>query len=175
MSADIKKYLPYIIGGVVVLYLLYKVMGRGGGGQAVQPTVPQTQIVQTPQTDPLAVLRGQAFQTLSEFDLGAIQAEAQTAQANAGLALAQQQQNLQYQLGTQQIAAGVQEASFAAQAQQQAAQNAYNQQMFQQQAQAQALSNYYGALNTQSILGSVNNALGTIFGGFGGVNPVITF
>lgn len=171
MSEELKKYLPWIIGGVVILYFVARAM-KGGGGGGPAPTAPQTQITQTPQTDPLAMLRGQAFQALTQFDLGAIQAEAETARANAALALAQQQQNLQYQLGAQQISASVDIANAQSQAQQQAAQNTYNSQIFQQQAQANALKQYYSAINQRSILGSINNAIGTIFGGGGGLGNI---
>jgi hypothetical protein len=170
MNEDLKKYAPWLVGGIIVFYVLYKLVGGRGAATAPAPIVPQTQITQTPQTDPFAELRGQAYQQLSSFGLGAIQAEAQAAIAQSQAALQAQTLGLQYQLGSQQIDAQTQQAGLLAQAQNYASQQAYAAQQAQAAAQQSAINQYYSMRNQQSILGSVNTALGTLLGGFGGAN-----
>lgn len=53
------KYLPWIVVGAIVLYLLTKLKSNVG-------LAPQTQFQETPQSDPFAQLRGQAFGQLAE-------------------------------------------------------------------------------------------------------------
>jgi hypothetical protein len=169
MNEDLKKYLPWIIGAVVVILILRKVMG--GGAQTTPTIVPQTQLTQTPQTDPLAALRGSGFQQLAQFGLGAIQAEsaAQTAaiQAQAQTSLAQTEAQLQNQLQNRTLDTQLQQTQLITDAQAQAAYNQNAQQNYNTQQQNAAISAYYNAVNQRNILGSINNALGTIFGGGG--------
>jgi endonuclease/exonuclease/phosphatase (EEP) superfamily protein YafD len=185
MSEDFKKYLPWIIGGIVVLLILRKFLS---GGQTQQAIVPQTQFVQTPQTDPLAQLRGEGFTQLAQFGLGAIQAEAAAATAQAQTAaqtaLAQSNANLQYNLANKNIDAQLQQTQIMADAQAAAADLNYQQRANDVASQQAAINRYYSSVNQANILGSVNTALKNIFGGgggifgggggvFGGVSPII--
>lgn len=165
---DLKKYLPWIIGAVVVLLILRKLMS--GGTQ--QTIVPQTQFVQTPQTDPLAQLRGEAFNQLAQFGLGTIQAEtaAYTAQTQsaASTALAQTQAQLQYQLANKSLDTQLQQTQLVTDAQAAAADLNLQQRANDIASQNAAIQRYYSSVNQANILGSINTALGTIFGGGGG-------
>jgi hypothetical protein len=167
MSENVKKYLPWIIGIIVGFLILKKFLG--GGAQTQQAIVPQTQFTQTPQTDPLASLRGQAFQQLAQFGLGSIQAETAAftsqSQSQAQLALAQTQAQLANQIQNRNIDAQLQQTQLVTDAQQAAATLNYNQRANDVASQQAAISQYYNAVNQANILGSVNSALGGIFGG----------
>ena len=56
------KYLPWIIGAIVILYVLKKVTTRTG-------FAPQTQLTQTPQPDAYAEARSKAFDTLASLGI----------------------------------------------------------------------------------------------------------
>lgn len=178
-TAELEKYAPWVVGALVVLYILYKFVG--GSGSAQQTIVPQAQITDTPQTDPLATLRGQAFQELAQFDLGAIQAEAgaQTSaqQTTAQSQLAQTEAQLSTQVQLASIDAGTENTSILAQAQQYANDLQYEQATYNQQSQAAALQQYYNAINQQQIIGSIGSAVGGILGsgGLGSLGSIISF
>lgn len=174
METDIKKYWPYILGGLVGLYVLYKIMGSGsGGGSSPTPmTVPQTQITQQPQTDPLAQYRSDAFDQLAQFGLGAIQAQAAEAAAEAQAELSNTQLGDQYSLGTQQISAQEQEDYYNAQAAENQLANEYYNQQSAYASAANAASSYYNYLNNSALYNSISMGVGSILGGLGGSSSI---
>jgi hypothetical protein len=144
----IKQYLPWIIGGVVLLFILSRLKTN---------IVPQTTLTQTPQADPYAQNRFDAFQSL--IGLAGIQTQADAAKENAAAqtALAVRGQDLSYQLESSRITAGLQ---------------ALNLQFLQRdqdrQLQQRAIDASSSARTQQTILGSINTALQGIFGNKGG-------
>jgi hypothetical protein len=156
-----KKYLPWIIGGVVLLFVLSRLKTN---------LVPQTSLVQTAQPDPYAADRANAFQSL--ISLAGIETQAETARQENTLAntLATRAQDIQRELGLK---------SFDVQSQQinaayQAAINATNTSLLQReqdrQLQQSAINRAYDSRSTQQILGSINTALSSIFSNRGS-NP----
>lgn len=167
MSPELKKFLPWIIGGIVGLYLLNKFLGSRGQTQSA--IVPQSQFVQTPQTDPLATLRGQAFEQLTQFGLGTIQAETQAAVAQSQAQLQGVQQQMQFDLANKNLDTQLAQTQITSNAASNAALLNLEQRQNDIAAQQAAVNRYYSTVNTGNILGSVNQALSTLFGvGSGG-------
>lgn len=142
---SIKQYLPWIIGAVVVLYVLKKATTRTG-------FAPQTQLTQTPQPDAYAEARSKAFDTL------------------ASLGIAQTKAETQNDLEKFRIASTERVNLSALNLQERLAQLTSLQRYQDNQVQQGAIDRYYSSRNTQTILSSVNQALGSIFGNRGGRN-----
>jgi len=182
---EFKKYLPWIIGAAIVLFILSR-LSKGSGATFV----PQTQIVQTPQPDPYAQQRADVFSKIIDFAGIESATNAATEQAKQALAV-QSQSNI---LGaiTQSKALDVQSGIAANQynaalASTNAYANALSQQLNlnflqrQQDIQAQnaAINQYYSSRQNASIAGSISNALARIFqpqgGNVYGTPPIFGF
>lgn len=142
---NIKQYLPWIIGAVVILYVLKKVTTRTG-------FAPQTQLTQTPQPDAYAEARSKAFDTLASLGIAQTTSQAQSDLEKFRISSEERVNlsaiNLQQYLG--------QLTSF--------------QRSQDTQLQQGAIDRYYSSRNTQTILSSINTALSGIFGNRRGGN-----
>ena len=142
----IKQYLPWIIGAIVVLYIVRKATTRTA-------LLPQTQITQTPQVDPFAEARATAFGQL------------------IGLGVAQTQSDLESKridvasdLESKRIASGETISLSSLDVSRYIANLNLLQRDQDRQLQESAIDRYYSSRNTQAIIGSIGTALGGIFG-----------
>jgi len=151
---DWQKYLPWIIGGVVLLYVLTKFRQK-------TLLAPQTQITQTPQIDPYLEARSKAFDSL--VALAGIEAAQDTEKFKSTVGLTVANKSYDTQVTIAQILANAE--TYAA-----------NLNLFQRNQdrmiQQSAIDRYYSSRNTQAILGSVNQALSNVFGNRGNSNIV---
>lgn len=149
---NIKQYLPWIIGGIVLLFILSRLKTN---------IVPQTTITQTPQPDPYAADRATAFKSL--IDLAGIQTQADLAseRLSSETDLSKRTLDLQYALGLK--SADLEAARINA------ASNLANLDFLQRendrQVQQSAIDRFYSARTQSDIFGSINTALKGIFGG----------
>ena len=165
---DWQKYLPWIIGAAVILFVLSRLKSR-------TVLAPQTQIVETPQTDPYIGARITAFTSLA--DLASDIAAQDTVKA-LGLAReetarvvssgAQETERLRINTGltvaNRSFDTDISLAEITARVQQAIA----NLNLFSRNQDAEiqrsAIERYYSSRNLQNIVGSVSGALSTIFG-----------
>ena len=142
---NFKQYLPWIIGGIVILYVLKKATTRTG-------FAPQTQLTQTPQPDAYAEARSKAFESL--IGLGVTQTTAETSSALERARIASEEKINLTALNVQERLA---QLTSLERSQDRAVQQG-------------AIDRYYSSRNTGTILNSVNQALSTIFGNRRGGN-----
>jgi hypothetical protein len=154
-----KKYLPWIIGGIVVLFVLSRLKTT---------IVPQTSLVQTPQPDPYAADRASAFQSLINLAGIETQAETQRQETATTTALATRAQEIQYALGLKSFDIESSRINAAYNAAIQTANINLLQREQDRQLQQSAIDRAYDSRTTQNILGSINTALSSIFGKRGG-------
>jgi hypothetical protein len=151
----LKKYAPWIIGGIVLLFILSRLKTN---------LVPQTSLTQTPQPDPYAEDRATAFQSL--IGLAGIQTQADAAREQLAneTTLAQRAQEIQYALGLKSLDV----ESSRVNAAYQSAINAANLQFLNREQdrdlQQKAIDRANDSRTTGNILGSINAALTSIFG-----------
>lgn len=138
---SLKQYAPWIIGAIVILYVLKKATTRTG-------FAPQTQLTQTPQPDPYAEARASAFGSLLQVGVAETQSDLEK------FRIASEERVSQSALGVQE----------------RLAQLTSLQRYQDSQVQQGAIDRYYSSRNTQTILGSVNQALSSIFGNRRGGN-----
>ena len=131
---SIKQYLPWIIGGIIILYVFKKITTRTG-------FAPQTQLTQTPQPDAYAEARANAFGSLLELGVAETQADLEKFRIASTERVSQS-------------ALGVQERL---------AQLTSLQRYQDTQLQQGAIDRYYSSRNTGTILNSINQALSGIF------------
>ena len=148
----LKKYAPWIIGAIVVLYIVRKATTRTA-------LLPQTQITQTPQVDPFAEMRATAFGQL------------------IGLGIAQTQSDLESKridvasdLESKRIASGETVSLSSLDVSRYIANLNFLQRDQDTQLQQKAIDRYYSSRNTGTILSSINQGLNTLFGGNRSVN-----
>lgn len=143
---DWQKYLPWIIGGVILLYVLTKFKQR-------TILAPQTQITQTPQIDPYLEARSKAFDSL--VGLAVVEAAQDTEKFKSAVGLTVANKSYDTQVSLAQIYANAQ-------------MYADNLNLFQRnqdrQIQDSAIRRYYSSRNTEAISNSVSQALSSIFG-----------
>ncbi len=153
-----KKYLPWIIGGVVLLFILSRLKTN---------LVPQTSLTQTPQADPYAADRATAFQSL--IGLAGIQTQAETQRQETALttSLASRAQEIQRELGLKSFDVDTQRINAAYQAAINSANISFLQREQDRNLQQSAIDRAYSSQSTQQILGSINTALSSIFGNRG--------
>ncbi len=143
---NIKQYLPWIIGAVVLIYVLRKLTTKTS-------FLPQTQLIQTPQTDPYAESRSKAFELLAGLGASQTQSDLEKMRISETSAInrlrigAEKDVNLsaiefQNRLANLQVMQRSQDI----------------------QLQQSAVDRYYSSRNNQAILGSINQALSTVFG-----------
>ena len=148
----LKQYVPWIIGAIVVLYILRKMTTRTA-------LLPQTQITQTPQVDPFAEARATAFGQL------------------IGLGIAQTQSDLESKridvasnLESKRIASGETVSLSSLDVSRYIANLNFLQRDQDRQLQQNAVNRYYSSRDSTSIVGSISQALSSIFGNRQGGN-----
>lgn len=146
------KYLPWIIGAVVVLYILRKATTRTA-------LLPQTQITQTPQVDPFNEARSKAFDTLVGLGIAQTQADLESNR----IAVASD-------LESKRIASGETISLSSFDVSRYIANLNYLQRDQDRQSQDNAVNRYYSSRNTGSIVGSITQTLGQLFGNRQGGN-----
>jgi hypothetical protein len=143
---SIKQYLPWIIGAVVVIYVLRKLTTRTS-------LLPQTQIVQTPQTDPYAESRSKAFDALIGLGIAQTQGDIERAKISEASSLER------FRIGAEErinlSALDVQESL---------AQLNFLQRDQDRQLQQSAINRTISSRNTGNIVNSISQAISSIFG-----------
>lgn len=153
-----KKYLPWIIVAAVGLYLLSRLSGQS------TRLVPQTQFTETPQLDPLAESRAGAFSGLLQLAGLQIGEEAETARAEIVGRVTTRAQDIQRELGLKALETDLGKADLFAQAQRLAAEYQFFSRENDRQIQQSAIDRYQSSRTQSDIIGSINTALGIIFG-----------
>jgi hypothetical protein len=148
---DFKRYIPWIIGGAIVLFILLRLRGQS------TRLVPQTQLVESQQVDQFAESRASAFAGLLDVVGLQIGAEAETARAR-----------LQYDLGLKALETDLSKSKVLADAATREAEFTFLSRENDRQIQQSAIDRYYSSRNTSNIVGSVTQALSNIFSNRGG-------
>jgi hypothetical protein len=143
---SIKQYLPWIIGAIVVIYVLRKLTTRTS-------LLPQTQIVQTPQADPYAEARSKAFDAL--IGLGVAQTQGDIERAKIAEASSLERLRIGAEENINLSALNVQERL---------ANLNFLQRDQDRQAQQSAINRTISAQNTGNIVSSISQAISSIFG-----------
>jgi hypothetical protein len=143
---SIKQYLPWIIGAIVVIYVLRKLTTRTS-------LLPQTQIVQTPQADPYAEARSKAFDAL--IGLGVAQTQGDIERAKIAEASSLERLRIGAEENINLSALNVQERL---------ANLNFLQRDQDRQVQQSAINRTISAQNTGNIVSSISQAISSIFG-----------
>jgi hypothetical protein len=143
----LKKYWPWILVAAVGLYLISKLSSRSTA------LAPQTQLTETPQVDQYSADRLTAFQ--SALQLIGLQTEVEGQNERARISGGLTNKALDVDLA---------KTNLFAQAQNLQSQYNYLSRENDRQIQQNAIDSYYSSRNTQSIIGSINQGLSTIFG-----------
>lgn len=149
---NIKQYLPWIIGAIVFIYVLRKLTTKTA-------LVPQTQFVQTPQVDAYAEARSKAFELLTGLGIAQTQADVERSRIAEASSLERFRIEAEKDVNLSAI-----------QLQNRLANLNILQRSQDYQLQQSAIDRYYSSRNTQSIVGSITQALGQIFGNRSGGN-----
>jgi len=152
-----KQYLPWIIGAVVVLYVLRKLTTKTS-------LLPQTQFIQTPQNDPYAESRSKAFELLTGLGIAQIEGSVESARIAETSAIERARLASASTLEKLRIGAEENVSLSAIQAQQSLANLNFLQRSQDQRIQQGAIDRYYDSRNTGSIVGSITQAISQIFG-----------
>lgn len=142
----LKQYAPWIIGAIVVLYIVRKATSRTA-------LLPQTVITQTPQVDPFAEARSNAFDTLVGLGIAQTQADLESNRISTAA-----------NLESQRIASGETVSLSSLDVSRYIANLNFLERDQDRQVQERAIDSYYSSRNTGTILGSINQGLNTIFG-----------
>jgi hypothetical protein len=143
---SIKQYLPWIIGAIVVIYVLRKLTTRTS-------LLPQTQIVQTPQADAYAEARSKAFDAL--IGLGVAQTQGDIERAKIAEASSLERLRIGAEENINLSALNVQERL---------ANLNFLQRDQDRQVQQSAINRTISAQNTGNIVSSISQAISSIFG-----------
>lgn len=159
-----KKYLPWIIGAIVVLYILRKMTTRTA-------LLPQTQITQTPQVDPFAESRANAFEQLVGLGIAQTQADIARTQADVEARSIATAANLEakrissaFDLESMRIASGETVSLSSLDISRYIANLNFLQRDQDRQLQENAVNRYYSSRNTGNIVGSITQTLGQLLG-----------
>jgi hypothetical protein len=153
-----KKYLPWIIGGIVLLFVLSRLKTN---------LVPQTALTQTPQPDPYAEDRATAFQSLIGLAGIQTQADLQREETAATTSLAIRAQEIQRELGLRSFDIESSRINAAYQAALNSANLSFLQREQDRELQQSAIDRAASSRTTGNILNSINTALSGIFGSRG--------
>ena len=148
----IKQYLPWIIGAVVVLYIVRKASTRTA-------LLPQTQITQTPQVDPFAEMRATAFGQLIGLGIAQTQSDVESKRIDVAA-----------DLESKRIASGETVSLSSLDVSRYIANLNFLQREQDRQVQQNAVNRYYSSRDTGNIVGSISQTLGNIFGNRQGGN-----
>lgn len=146
---NFKQYLPWIIGAVVLIYVLRKLTTKTS-------FLPQTQFTQTPQSDPYADARSKAFELLSGLGIAETQAGVEKAKISEASDLEKLRIGAEKDINLTGL-----------QFQNRLADLSILQRSQDYQLQQSAIDRYYSSRNSQAIVGSISQALGQIFSGGG--------
>lgn len=147
-----KQYFPWIIGAVVVLYVLRKLTTKTS-------LLPQTQFIETPQTDPYAEARTKAFELLTGLGIAQIEGDVERARISETSTLEKLRIGAEENVNLSAIAI-----------QERLANLNFLQRSQDQRIQQGAIEQYYSSRNTGNIVGSITQALSSIFGNRQGGN-----
>lgn len=156
-----KKYLPWIIGAAILLYVL----SRSRGGQTA--LAPQTQFIETPQSDPFATLRGEAFGRLVQLGIAETEAESEYQQGLLKRATTLDALRFESDIRSKTLDVDLAKSQLGADIATRLANLNFLQREQDREGQQKAVDRYYSSRQTGGILSSVNQALQTIFSGRG--------
>jgi len=143
---SIKQYLPWIIGAVVVIYVLRKLTTRTS-------LLPQTQFVQTPQADPYAESRSKAFDALIGLGIAQTQGDIESARIAEASSLERLRIGAEENINLS-----------ALKVQERLANLNFLQRDQDRQLQEGAINRTISAQSTGNIVGSISQVLAQIFG-----------
>jgi hypothetical protein len=143
---SIKQYLPWIIGAVVVIYVLRKLTTRTS-------LLPQTQIVQTPQVDAYAEARSKAFDALIGLGIAQTQSDVERSRIAETSSLERLRIGAEERINLS-----------ALDVQERLANLNYLQRDQDRQAQYGAINRSISAQNTGNIINSISQAISSVFG-----------
>lgn len=144
------KYLPWIIGAVVVLYVLRKLTTKTS-------LLPQTQFTQTAQPDPFAEMRAKAFDALIGLGIAQTSADVERLKIDEASSLER------FRIGAEERV-----NLSAIDVQERLGQLSFLQRDQDRQAQIGAINRTVSSQNTGSIVNSISQAISSIFGNKGG-------
>ena len=165
---EVKRYLPWIIGGAIVLFILLRLRGQS------TRLVPQTQFTETQQVDQFAESRANAFagvlQVLglqieedAETERARIAGIVEAGRAKIGERLSARELDFQRELGLKALETDLSKTNILADASRRAAEFDFLSRENDRQIQQSAIDRYYSSRTTGNIIGSVNQALSNIF------------
>lgn len=179
---DFKRYLPWIIGGAIVLFILLRLRGQS------TRLVPQTQFTETPQVDQFAESRASAFASLlqvvglqveegAETERARIAGIVEAGRARIGERLTARELDIRRELGLKAFETDLSKTNILADAARRSAEFDFLSRENDRQIQQSAIDRYYSSRNTANIIGSVSQALSSIFrpSGSGGIFTPPTF
>jgi hypothetical protein len=143
---SLKQYAPWIIGAIILIYVLRKATTRTA-------LLPQTVISETPQVDPFAETRAKAFDVLASLGIAQTQADLESKRIDVAA-----------DLESKRIASGETINLSSLDVSRYIANLNFMQRDQDRQVQQSAIDNYYSSRNTGNILSSINQGLSTIFG-----------
>lgn len=168
---DFKRYLPWIIGGAIVLFILLRLRGQS------TRLVPQTQFVESQQVDQFAESRAGAFAGVLQVLGLQIEQDAETERARIAGEVAGRAQKFQFDLGLKGLETDLAKTNILADAARRSAEFDFLSRENDRQIQQSAINRYYSSRTTGNIIGSVSQALSNIFrpSGSGGIFTPPTF
>ena len=152
----LKKYAPWIIGAIVVLYILRKMTTRTA-------LLPQTQITQTPQVDPFAESRANAFEQLVGLGIAQTQADVESRSIATAANLEAKRISSAFDLESKRIASGETVSLSSFDVSRYIANLNFLERDQDRQVQNNAINRYYSSRTTGNIVGSIAQTLGQIF------------
>lgn len=164
---NFKKYLPWVIGIAIVLFILSRL--KGGRTELA----PQTQITETAQPDPFAELRGQAFGLLTQLGIATTEAESEYQQGLLRRETALDALKFESDIRSKALDVDLAKSQLSSDIATRLANLSFLQREQDRQIQQGAIDRYYSSRQTGQILSSVNQALQSVFsgGGRGGISP----
>ena len=159
----LKKYAPWIISAIVVLYIVRKATTRTA-------LLPQTVITETPQVDPFAEARSKAFDTLVGLGIAQTQSNLEANRIATSASLESKRIASAFDLESRRIASGETVSLSSLDVSRYFANLNFLQRNQDRQVQERAIDSYYSSRNTGTILSSINQGLNTIFGNHQGGN-----
>jgi len=177
-----KRYLPWIIGGAILLFILSRLSSR------TTKLAPQTQFVESQQVDQFAESRASAFEGLlqvvglqigedAETERARIAGTLEAGRARIGEKVTSRAQEIERELGLRALDVDLSRINVLARAAERSAEFDYLSRENDRQIQQSAIDRYYSSRNTGNIVSSVTQALSSIFSnrGSGGVFTPPTF
>lgn len=159
----LKEYLPWIIGAIVVLYIVRKATTRTA-------LLPQTVITETPQVDPFAEARATAFGQLVELGVAETQSDIAKTGFNLEALRLKTESDLEakriasaFDIESKRIASGETVSLSSLDVSRYLANLNLLQRNQDRELQQSAINRYYSSRDTGNIISSISQALGGIF------------